>query len=67
MPGWSRAGDGWGVIGDPMEGALVALAAKAGLDADHLRAEWPRRDEIPFAMPAIAPWQAATPPRTGAR
>lgn len=41
-------GDGWGVIGDPMEGALVALAAKAGLDADHLRAEWPRRDEIPF-------------------
>ena len=43
-----RRGEGWGVIGDPMEGALVALAAKAGLDADHLRAEWPRRDEIPF-------------------
>ncbi|QTL06183.1 HAD-IC family P-type ATPase [Aquabacter sp. L1I39] len=41
-------GEGWGVIGDPMEGALVALAAKAGLDAEHLRAEWPRRDEIPF-------------------
>lgn len=43
-----QRGAGWGVIGDPMEGALVALAAKAGLDADHLRAEWPRRDEVPF-------------------
>ncbi len=38
----------WSVAGDPMEGALVTLAAKAGLDAGHLRAEWPRRDEIPF-------------------
>jgi magnesium-transporting ATPase (P-type) len=31
-----------------MEGALVALAMKAGLDPAHARAEWPRRDEIPF-------------------
>lgn len=38
----------WQVEGDPMEGALLALAAKAGLDADHERAEWPRLDEIPF-------------------
>lgn len=38
----------WEVVGDPMEGALIALAMKAGLDPDHARAEWPRRDEIPF-------------------
>ncbi|MCW5661691.1 MAG: HAD-IC family P-type ATPase [Burkholderiaceae bacterium] len=42
-----RAGT-WQVEGDPMEGALLALAAKAGLDADHERTEWPRLDEIPF-------------------
>ena len=41
--------DGGHVVnGDPMEGALVALAMKAGLDAEHVRAEWPRSDEIPF-------------------
>jgi len=39
---------GWAVEGDPMEGALVALAMKAGLNAEHVRAEWPRLDEIPF-------------------
>ncbi|WP_454915834.1 HAD-IC family P-type ATPase [Xanthobacter sediminis] len=38
----------WRVNGDPMEGALVTLAVKAGLDPDHVRAEWPRQDEIPF-------------------
>ena len=40
--------DGWAVEGDPMEGALVALAMKAGLNPGHVRAEWPRLDEIPF-------------------
>ncbi len=40
--------DGWTVQGDPMEGALVALAMKAGLSADHVRDEWSRIDEIPF-------------------
>ncbi|WP_394036703.1 HAD-IC family P-type ATPase [Xanthobacter albus] len=44
----AEAGGRWRVNGDPMEGALVTLAAKAGLDPDHLRAEWPRQDEIPF-------------------
>ena len=39
---------GWTTLGDPMEGALVALAMKAGLDPAHSRAHWPRRDEIPF-------------------
>jgi magnesium-transporting ATPase (P-type) len=34
--------------GDPMEVALLALAARVGMDADALRAESPRLDEIPF-------------------
>ncbi len=38
----------WKVDGDPMEGALVALAMKAGLEPDALRAGHPRADEIPF-------------------
>ncbi|PBN42303.1 HAD-IC family P-type ATPase [Sphingobium sp. D43FB] len=38
----------WKVDGDPMEGALVALAMKAGFNPDHLRGEWQRIDEIPF-------------------
>jgi magnesium-transporting ATPase (P-type) len=44
-----RARDGaWTVEGDPMEGALIALAMKAGLNPKHVRAEWPRLDEVPF-------------------
>ena len=38
----------WSVDGDPMEGALVSLAMKAGHNVDAARAEFPRRDEIPF-------------------
>ena len=41
------AGD-WKVDGDPMEGALVALAMKAGLAPQALRDGHPRADEIPF-------------------
>ena len=38
---------GWQVSGDPMEGALLALAGK--LDSiDEIRADHPRRDVIPF-------------------
>ncbi|ATN37422.1 carbonate dehydratase (plasmid) [Rhizobium sp. ACO-34A] len=40
--------NGWQVAGDPMEGALVALGMKAGLDPSHVRGEWQRLDEIPF-------------------
>ena len=40
--------DQWVVDGDPMEGALVALAMKAGYNPEHARAEWTRLDEIPF-------------------
>lgn len=44
-----REKDGvWAVDGDPMEGALVALATKAGQDAHALRCAFVRRDEIPF-------------------
>ncbi|WP_245185386.1 HAD-IC family P-type ATPase [Falsiroseomonas frigidaquae] len=38
----------WRVEGDPMEGALVVLARKAGLDPAAERQAHPRRDEIPF-------------------
>ncbi|MFT0859546.1 cation-transporting P-type ATPase [Ancylobacter sp. G4_0304] len=38
----------WRVEGDPMEGALVALARKAGLDEAEERAAFARLDEIPF-------------------
>ncbi len=40
--------DGWSVAGDPMEGALVTLAMKAGLDPAEARAARPRVDEAPF-------------------
>ncbi|WP_334129886.1 cation-transporting P-type ATPase [Sneathiella sp.] len=38
----------WTIEGDPMEGALVTLAVKAGFDPENIRAEWKRQDEIPF-------------------
>ena len=43
-----RTEDGWMVDGDPMEGALVAFAIKAGIGAEYLRQQAPRTDEIPF-------------------
>ena len=44
---WRTDGQ-WIVNGDPMEGALIALAMKAGLTPDEVRADCPRLDEIPF-------------------
>jgi potassium/sodium efflux P-type ATPase len=38
----------WTVVGDPMEGALLALAMKAGMDPQSCREEWQRLDAIPF-------------------
>ena len=38
----------WKVVGDPMEGALATLAAKAGLHDETTREQWGRLDEIPF-------------------
>ncbi len=40
--------DQWLVEGDPMEGALVALAGRVGLDARHERLQWQQVDAIPF-------------------
>jgi magnesium-transporting ATPase (P-type) len=38
----------WGVEGDPMEGALLAFAGKAGLNIGQERKAWTRIDAIPF-------------------
>ena len=43
-----QAGPDWIVDGDPMEGALIALAIKAGIDAEDARRDFPRLAEIPF-------------------
>jgi magnesium-transporting ATPase (P-type) len=41
-------GDDWFIEGDPMEGALVVFATKAGFDVALTRKQFPRTDEIPF-------------------
>lgn len=38
----------WQVDGDPMEGALLALGGRGGLNRDALAEQHPRHDEIPF-------------------
>lgn len=38
----------WQALGDPMEAALVTLAAKAGTHPEATRELWPRLDELPF-------------------
>ncbi|MCM2331647.1 MAG: cation-transporting P-type ATPase [Pseudomonas sagittaria] len=38
----------WQVGGDPTEGALLVLGAKAGFSQHLAEAAWPRRDSIPF-------------------
>ncbi len=43
-----QVGDQWTVDGDPMEGALLVAACKAGLDPAFERQAWPRTDAIPF-------------------
>ncbi|MBN1933833.1 MAG: cation-translocating P-type ATPase [Anaerolineae bacterium] len=40
--------DEWRMVGDPTEGALVVLAAKAGLWRDEVSRQYPRVDEVPF-------------------
>lgn len=41
-------GNGFDVVGDPTEIALVVAAAKAGIDPETLRSQHPRKDVIPF-------------------
>jgi Ca2+-transporting ATPase len=38
----------WSAVGDPMEAALLAFAARCGLDPQSTRAAWPRLAEHPF-------------------
>ncbi|MDT0328382.1 HAD-IC family P-type ATPase [Nocardiopsis lambiniae] len=40
--------EGWRVVGDPMEAALITAARKAGADPDRIRAAHARPAEIPF-------------------
>ena len=39
----------WQVVGDPTEGALLVVAAKAGLDRDGLASALPRTGVVPFS------------------
>jgi Ca2+-transporting ATPase len=39
----------WGIKGDPTEGALVVVSAKAGLLQEEANNRFPRIDEIPFS------------------
>ncbi|MGB3572142.1 MAG: HAD-IC family P-type ATPase, partial [Phormidesmis sp.] len=39
----------WAIVGDPTEGALLTLAAKAGLEKSSLEHEFPRQREFPFS------------------
>jgi len=39
---------GWSLVGDPTEGALLTLAHKAGLEQAQLQAAFPRLDALPF-------------------
>jgi magnesium-transporting ATPase (P-type) len=41
-------GDDWQVEGTPTDGALLTLAAKAGVTPTGLAGDWPRLDAIPF-------------------
>ncbi|MBC7226469.1 MAG: cation-translocating P-type ATPase [Thermoflexales bacterium] len=43
-----KDGDGYRMVGDPTEGALVVAAAKAGLWREEVEAQLPRVGEIPF-------------------
>ncbi len=56
-----------GVLGDPMEGALLVLAAKGGVDPDEARAAAPRVAEVPFdsSLKLMATFHAAEPDQWG--
>ena len=42
------SGDVWQVVGDPMEGALLAFSGKVGLQSDQENKTWSRTNVIPF-------------------
>ena len=39
----------WTILGDPTEGALIALAAKGGIEQDQWKSKLPRIREFPFS------------------
>jgi P-type Ca2+ transporter type 2C len=45
---YDKAGERWQIKGDATEGALLAAAAKAGLEKTELDRRFPRLQEIPF-------------------
>ena len=51
-----QAGAEWVVDGDPMEGALIAFAIKAGADAEALRMRIAAAEGDSLLLPAIASW-----------
>ena len=40
--------EGYRVLGNPTEGALVTLAGKAGITKEDINSKYPRIGEIPF-------------------
>lgn len=44
----TKTDDGYKVLGDPTEGALVTLAGKAGIDQEYINKKYPRIEELPF-------------------
>ncbi len=55
----------WKILGDPTEGAIVALAGKGGIDKETLSLKFPRVGEIPFSsdrkrMSVICQWPAVS-------
>ncbi len=53
------------IYGDPTEGALIVVAAKAGMDKEKLEKTFPRLDEIPFQ--SEKQYMATLHPRDGGR
>ncbi|NEO81745.1 cation-translocating P-type ATPase [Moorena sp. SIO4G3] len=54
----------WKILGDPTEGALIALAGKGGVDKEPLSQQYSRVDEIPFSserkrMSVICQWDSS--------
>lgn len=45
----AQTDDGWEVIGDPTEGAMLVAASKAGLDATWVKERFPRLATVPFS------------------
>jgi Ca2+-transporting ATPase len=43
-----KTSEGYKVLGDPTEGALISLAGKAGIDSKEINNKYPRIEELPF-------------------